>query len=55
MPATAPVSYQRHRLTDADYHRMAQAGIFREDERVELIDGEIVDMPDRPHRPLLIA
>ena len=35
----------RHRrFTVDDYHRMAQAGIFGEDDRVELIDGEIVEM-----------
>jgi Uma2 family endonuclease len=27
-----------------DYHRMAADGLFSEDERVELIDGEIVEM-----------
>jgi Uma2 family endonuclease len=34
----------RHRLTVADFHRIAEAGIFQEDDRVELIDGEIIDM-----------
>ena len=34
----------RHRLTVADYHRMGEAGILREDAHVELIDGEIIDM-----------
>lgn len=33
-----------HRLSVTDYHRMAEAGILRPDARVELIDGEIIDM-----------
>ena len=36
---------QRHRLTVDQYYRMAEAGIFKEDDRVELIEGEIIDMP----------
>ena len=35
----------RHRFTVAEYYRMAEAGIFHEDSRVQLIDGEIIDMP----------
>lgn len=34
----------RHRISVADYYKMAEAGIFGEDSRVELIDGQIVDM-----------
>jgi Uma2 family endonuclease len=45
MPTTAQALYQRHRLTVDDYHRMGEAGILQEDDRVELIEGEIVDMP----------
>lgn len=36
---------RRRRLSVTDFHRMAEAGIFGESERVELIDGELVDMP----------
>ena len=39
----APV-IQRHRFTVGDFARMGEAGIFLEDDRVELIDGEICDM-----------
>ena len=28
----------------AEYHRMGEAGIFSEDDRVELLDGEIIEM-----------
>ena len=34
-----------HRFTVKDYHRMAEAGIFQEDDRVELLEGEIVEIP----------
>jgi Uma2 family endonuclease len=44
MPYTAD-GPQRHRYTVADYHRMGETGILAPDARVELIDGEIVDMP----------
>jgi Uma2 family endonuclease len=38
----APV---RRRLTVKDFHRMAETGILGENERVELIDGELIKMP----------
>jgi Uma2 family endonuclease len=34
----------KHRFTVEDYHRMGEAGVFSENDRVELIDGEIVVM-----------
>ncbi|KAB8330781.1 Uma2 family endonuclease [Scytonema tolypothrichoides VB-61278] len=39
------------RFTIAEYERLAELGFFREDERVELINGEIISMVSkgRPH------
>ena len=46
--ATAPpapaLTRRRRRFTVDEYHRMAEAGILREDERVELLDGDVVEM-----------
>src|SRR5688500_13061796 len=38
------VEIPRRRFTVDEYHRMAEVGIFHPDERVELIEGEIVQM-----------
>jgi len=38
------VQLQRWTFTVDEYHRMADAGILTEDDRVELIDGEIIKM-----------
>lgn len=35
---------RRHRLTVSEYHKMGETGILGPDTRVELIDGEIIDM-----------
>lgn len=43
----------RRPFTVADYHRMREAGIFAADDRVELLDGEIIAM--RPIGPLYAA
>src|SRR5437867_2452059 len=42
--APVPVDITKRLFDVDDYHRMAQAGILSEDDRVELIDGEIVAM-----------
>jgi Uma2 family endonuclease len=36
---------RRHRITVDEYHRMAEEGLLAPDARVELIEGEIVEMP----------
>lgn len=47
--ASAPVipgnlKVRRHRFSVEDYHLMVEAGVLKEDERVELIEGEVVEM-----------
>jgi Uma2 family endonuclease len=34
----------RYKLTVDDYHRMGETGILNEDSRVELIEGELIEM-----------
>ncbi len=36
--------WPRRKFTVEDYHQMGEAGIFGPEERVELIEGEIIDM-----------
>lgn len=38
------VQIARRSFTVADYYRMAEAGILSEDDRVELLDGEVIEM-----------
>lgn len=39
-----PVEVAKHRFTVGEFRRMGEAGIFGEDDRVELVEGEIVEM-----------
>ena len=44
-PTSPPATTrQRRRFTADEYHRMADAGILAEAERVELLDGDVVEM-----------
>src|SRR5713226_6266879 len=38
------VALKTHRFTVDEYHRMGEVGIFLEDDRVELLAGDIVEM-----------
>jgi len=44
LASTAP-SPRSRRIAVDDYYRMGEVGIFRPDERVELLNGRIVEMP----------
>ncbi len=35
----------RYRLTAGQYHQLAEVGVFNEDSRVELIEGDLIAMP----------
>jgi len=45
------VNYARRPISVLDYHRMAEVGILAPDERVELLDGELIAVPpmNSPH------
>lgn len=45
MVLAANVADALHRLSLEQYHRMIEAGVLGEDDRVELLEGMIVDMP----------
>ncbi|HTF37048.1 MAG TPA: Uma2 family endonuclease, partial [Blastocatellia bacterium] len=38
------VQFQKHYFNVHEYHRMAEVGLLSEDSRVELIEGEIIEM-----------
>jgi Uma2 family endonuclease len=55
MPDTAVLA--RHRFSVEDYHRMGETGILLPSDRIELIDGDIVEMAPvgSPHSGAVFA
>jgi Uma2 family endonuclease len=51
----APLSIPRRPLSVSDYHKMVEAGVFNENDRVELIEGELIQMAPigGPHMQLI--
>jgi Uma2 family endonuclease len=41
----APLTIPRVTITVDQFHRMGEAGIFRDNEHVELVEGEMIQMP----------
>ncbi|MGH8627974.1 MAG: Uma2 family endonuclease [Gammaproteobacteria bacterium] len=49
------ITLPRHKLTVTDYHRMIASGILTGDVRVELIEGDLIEMaPARPEHADII-
>ena len=44
-PSQQPDAPTRRRFTVAEYYAMAEAGVLAYDERVELLDGDVIAMP----------
>ena len=38
------VQVQKHYFSVDEYYQMAQGGVFSEDDRIELIEGEVYEM-----------
>ena len=50
------IQLARYRFTVGEYHQMAEAGVFGEDDRIELIEGEILEMsPIGSHHAARVA
>lgn len=50
IPVMQPDLVRRHRLTVEEYFRMAEVGLLAPEDRVELIEGEVIDMAPVGHR-----
>ncbi len=54
--ASSPLGGERYRFDVRSFHAMIEAGILGEDERVELIEGEVIEMsPINPQHVAVVA
>jgi Uma2 family endonuclease len=44
MSSATPIASTLHRFTREQYYRMAETGVLRDEDRVELLNGEVTDM-----------
>ena len=51
----APLSIPRRVISVGEYHKMIDAGVFRDDDQIELIEGELIQMSpiSGPHMQLV--
>jgi Uma2 family endonuclease len=51
----APLSIPRRPISVSEYHKMVDAGVFHENDRIELIEGELIQMAPigGPHMQLV--
>lgn len=47
MPATNPQVPQQHPITVEEFFRMGETGVLAPETRIELIDGELIDIAGR--------
>lgn len=50
MSAVLETSLRHHRFSRAQYEQMVEAGVFGPEDRLELLDGEIIDMAPQQSR-----
>lgn len=50
MSAVLDLPLQRHRFSRAQYEQMVDAGVFGPEDRLELLDGEIIDIAPQKSR-----
>ena len=55
MTMGAPLSIPRRAISVREYHKMIDAGVFRDDDQIELIEGELIQMSpiSGPHMQLV--